>query len=222
MFSKAKRKKIEEHLFSFIGKISDNNNVAIYKSRFANMTDEEFTEFMDSLSRKEINLAVVQPTGKKNTVTVAKCMGVADDMGVKLLDNVVYKTDTPYIANLQTAILRLPIKRTVQVLSSKIGVPKDNKTIDSTTGQPVGKSKGAKITLPELQLLDAIGLKVSLIEAMKIRGGDQGAYRAYTASLENYGMASQEVINQYSTGVVSSKTLQSIYNAMLLDINLVD
>jgi hypothetical protein len=57
---------------------------------------------------------------------------------------------------------------------------------------------------------------------MKVRGGDQGAYRAYTASLENYGMASQEVVNKYSTGVVSSKTLQSIYNAMLLDINLVD
>lgn len=222
MFNKAKRKKIELHLFSFIGKISDEYNVAIYKSRFANMTDEEFTEFMDNLENKKINLAIVQPTGKKNTVTVEKCMKLADEMNVKLLDKVVYKTETPYMANLETAILRLPIKRTVQILSSKIGVPKDNKTIDSTTGQPVGKSKGAKITLPELQLLDAIGLEKSLVELMKIRGGDQGAYRAYTASLENYGMASQEVINQYSTGVVSSKTLQSIYNSMLLDINLVD
>lgn len=222
MFSKAKRKKIEEHLFSFIGKISDQYNVLIYKSRFANMSDEEFTQFMEDLKNKKINLAVVQPTGRKNTVTVEKCMNLSVEMNVKILDNVVYKTDTPYIANFETAILRLPIKRTVQILSSKIGVPKDNKTIDSTTGQPVGKSKGAKITLPELQLLDAIGLNESLIELMKIRGGDQGAYRAYTASLENYGMASQEVINRYSTGVVSSKTLQSIYNSMLLDINLVD
>lgn len=222
MFSKAKRKKIEEHLFSFIGKISDQYNVLIYKSRFANMSDEEFTQFMEDLKNKKINLAVVQPTGRKNTVTVEKCMNLSVEMNVKILDNVVYKTDTPYIANFETAILRLPVKRTVQILSSKIGVPKDNKTIDSTTGQPVGKSKGAKITLPELQLLDAIGLNESLIELMKIRGGDQGAYRAYTASLENYGMASQEVINRYSTGVVSSKTLQSIYNSMLLDINLVD
>lgn len=220
MFNKAKRKKIEEHLFNFIGKISDQYNLAIYKSRFQDMSDEEFTKFMDDLEHNGINLAVVQPTGKKNTVTVKKCMDLADEMGIKLLDKVIYKTDTPYIPNLETSVLRWPIKRTVQILSSKIGVPKDNKTIDSTTGQAVGKSKGAKITIPELQLLDALGLEKTLIEFMKTRGGDQGAYRAYTASLENYGSASQEIINKHATGVVSNKTLESIYNAMLLDINL--
>lgn len=222
MFSPAKRKKIEAHLFSFIGKLSDSNNVAIYKSRFNEMTDLEFTTFMEDLKNKKINLAVIQPTGKKNTVSVERSMHLADEMGIKLLDKIAYKTETPYIVDIESAILRLPIKRTVQILSSKIGVPKDNKTIDSTTGQAVGKSKGAKITMPELQLLDAIGLDKSLVELMKIRGGDQGAYRAYTASMENYGMASQEVINKHATGVVSSKTLQSIYNAMLLDINLVE
>lgn len=222
MFTKAKRKQIEEHLFKFIGSISDEFNLALYKARFAEMTDLEFTEFMNDLDSKKINLALIQPTGVKNTVTVEKNMKVAKEMGVVVIDNIIYKTKNPYMVNVPTAILRLPVKRTVQILSSKIGVPKDNKTIDTSTGQATGASKGSRITLPELQLLDAMGLDKSLVELMKIRGGDLGAYRAYSASLENYGEASQEVINQYGTGVVSGKTLRSIHNAMLLDINTTD
>ncbi len=222
MFSKAKRKQIEEHLFKFIANISDEYNLAIYKARFSEMTDIEFTQFMEDLNSKKINLALIQPTGIKNTVTVEKNMRVAKEIKVNILDNIIYKTDTPYVVNVPTAILRLPVKRTVQILSSKIGVPKDNKTIDASTGQATGASKGSRITLPELQLLDAMGLEKSLVELMKIRGGDLGAYRAYSASLENYGEASQEVINQYGTGVVGGKTLRSIHNAMLLDINTTD
>ncbi len=133
MFSKAKRKQIEEHLFNFIKNISDEYNLALYKARFAEMTDEEFTEFMNDLKSKKINLALIQPTGIKNTVTVEKNMRVAKEMGVVVIDNIIYKTKNPYMVNVPTAILRLPVKRTVQILSSKIGVPKDNKTIDTTT-----------------------------------------------------------------------------------------
>lgn len=222
MFTKAKRQKIEEHLFKFIKNISDDFNEALYRARFAEMSDSEFTEFMNDLNNKKINLSLVQPTGIKNTVTVEKNFKVAKMMNVEIVDNLIYKTDTPYMVNVPTVMLRLPVKRTVQILSSKIGVPKDNKTIDATTGQATGASKGSRITLPELQLLDSMGLEQSLVELMKVRGGDLGAYRAYSASLENHGQASQEVINQFGTGVVSGQTLRSIHNAMLLDINTAD
>ncbi len=222
MFTKAKRQKIEEHLFKFIKNISDDFNEALYRARFAEMTDSEFIEFMNDLNNKKINLSLVQPTGIKNTVTVEKNFKVAKMMNVEIVDNLIYKTDTPYMVNVPTVMLRLPVKRTVQILSSKIGVPKDNKTIDATTGQATGASKGSRITLPELQLLDSMGLEQSLVELMKVRGGDLGAYRAYSASLENHGQASQEVINQFGTGVVSGQTLRSIHNAMLLDINTAD
>ena len=222
MFTKAKRQKIEEHLFKFIKNISADFNEALYKARFAEMSDSEFTEFMNDLNNKKINLSLVQPTGIKNTVTVEKNFKVAKMMNVEIVDNLIYKTDTPYMVNVPTVMLRLPVKRTVQILSSKIGVPKDNKTIDATTGQATGASKGSRITLPELQLLDSMGLEQSLVELMKVRGGDLGAYRAYSASLENHGQASQEVINQFGTGVVSGQTLRSIHNAMLLDINTAD
>ena len=117
-------------------------------------------------------------------------------------------------------LLRLPIKRQVQILSHKIGVPKHDKTIDASTGQRTNASKGAKITQPELQLLDALGADKILIEALKVRGGDSGAYRAYISSLENFGSANLDTIERFSTGVQSSATLEAIFNSMMLDINL--
>ena len=126
MFTKAKRQKIEEHLFKFIKNISDDFNEALYKARFAEMSDSEFTEFMNDLNNKKINLSLVQPTGIKNTVTVEKNFKVAKMMNVEIVDNLIYKTDTPYMVNVPTVMLRLPVKRTVQILSSKIGVDVSN------------------------------------------------------------------------------------------------
>jgi hypothetical protein len=84
----------------------------------------------------------------------------------------------------------------------------------------LGGAKGTKITQPELQLLDALGADKILVETMKVRGGDNGAYRAYTSSLENFGSANLDNIDRFSTGVQSSATLEAIFNSMMLDINL--
>lgn len=216
----ASRKEMEEELFTFIEEISDKSNSDRYRKVFKEMNDSEFNIFVDRVEAGKINLAVVQPTGIKNTVTVEKTLAVAEKYGIKLLDKVVFKDDAPYIPNLEMSILRLPDKRTVQTLASKIGVPEDSKTIDTITGQVTGKSSSSKITLPEAQLLDSLGLKDSLIELMKIRGGDQGALRTYNAMLENQGSANQEIINRFGTGVVSGKVLEAMFNSMLLDINL--
>lgn len=216
----ASRKEMENELFTFIEEISDKSNSDRYRKVFKEMNDTEFNIFVDKVEAGKINLAVVQPTGIKNTVTVEKTLAVAEKYNIKLLDKVVFKDDAPYVPNLEMSILRLPNKRTVQTLASKIGVPEDNKTIDTVTGQVTGKSSSSKITLPEAQLLDSLGLKDSLIELMKIRGGDQGALRTYNAMLENQGSANQEIINRYGTGVVSSKVLEAMFNSMLLDINL--
>jgi len=218
----ASRKEMENDLITFIEEISDKSNSDRYRKVLKEMNDSEFNIFMDGIEEGKINLAVVQPTGIKNTVTVEKTMAVAEKYNIKLLDKVVFKDDNPYIPNLEMSILRLPNKRTVQTLASKIGVPVDSKTTDTTTGQVTGKSSSSKITLPEAQLLDSLGLKDSLVELMKIRGGDQGALRTYNAMLENHGTANQEIINRYGTGVVSSKVLESMFNSMLLDINLTD
>lgn len=217
----SKRKQIEDETIKWIGKISDADSAKLYVEMFKGMNDKEFTDWMEKNTKKKINLAIVQVPGKKNTATVEKNLAIADEMGINILDRLVLEEpDGAVILNLLTTILRLPVKRQSQVLSHKIGVPEHDKTVDITTGQRTSASKGAKITLPELQLLDALGLDKVLVELLKVRGGDNGAYRAMLSSLENYGSANLDTIEKYSTGVQSSHTLEAIFNSMMLDINL--
>lgn len=217
----ANRKKIEALIIDTVEALTDKENGDLYRKRFKDMDDKEFSTFADRVSDGTINLAIIQAPGKKNTATVAKALEVSEKLGFNMLDKIVLEEPEGAIAiNLDTMLLRLPIKRQVQILSHKIGVPKHDKTIDASTGQRTNASKGAKITQPELQLLDALGADKILIEALKVRGGDSGAYRAYISSLENFGSANLDTIERFSTGVQSSATLEAIFNSMMLDINL--
>ena len=216
------RKKIESLIIETIESLTDKDNGDVYRKRFKEMDDKEFSNFADRVSDGTINLAIIQPAGKKYTATVEKALNVSKKLGFKMLDKMVLEEpEGAVILNLDTMLLRLPVKRQVQILSHKIGVPKHDKTIDASTGQRTNASKGAKITQPELQLLDALGADNILIEALKVRGGDSGAYRSYISNLENNGSVNLDTINRSSTGVQSSATLEAIFNSMMLDINLV-
>lgn len=217
----ANRKKIEDLIINTVEALTDKENGDLYRKRFKEMDDKEFSNFADRVSDGSINLAIIQAPGKKNTATVAKALAVSEKLGFNMLDKIALEEpEGAIVINLDTMLLRLPIKRQVQILSHKIGVPKHDKTIDASTGQRTNASKGAKITQPELQLLDALGADKILIEALKVRGGDSGAYRAYISSLENFGSANLDTIERFSTGVQSSATLEAIFNSMMLDINL--
>ena len=215
------RKKIEDLIIKTVESLTDKENGDMYRKLFKNMSDEKFSSFADRVSNGSINLAIIQAPGKKHSASVEKALKTADSLDVSILDNVVLEEpEGPIVLNVETMFLRLPVKRQVQILSHKIGVPTHDKTIDASTGQRVNSSKGAKITQPELQLLDALGADKILLETMKVRGGDNGAYRAYTSSLENFGSANLDNIDRFSTGVQSSATLEAIFNSMMLDINL--
>ena len=105
-------------------------------------------------------------------------------------------------------VLDLPVRRQSQSLTKKISIPEDNNTVDTFTGQPAGKSKGARIQYNELQVIAAMGLDNTAIELIKMRGGDVGGYRALNMSLKKTGMVDLNYANQFSTGVESTKTLK--------------
>ena len=111
-------------------------------------------------------------------------------------------------------MLKLPARRAAQMVSKKISIPSDNKSIDLLTGQVTGKSKGSKITNPELQVLLGLGLKDSVIELMKMRGGDVGEASAMNNLLYKQGLVTQSQAAEYSTSVSSKKTLKSYFNGM--------
>lgn len=77
------------------------------------------------------------------------------------------------------------------------------------SGQPTGDSKGSKISFPELQNLAAMGLDNSVIEMMKYRGGDLKGFNAMNAMIARYGTTNLKTLQNYSSGVESTRVLKT-------------
>lgn len=215
----SKRKQVEEYILKYIGKIvTGEENINLYKDLFKSMSDKEFDEFMHKLKDKQITLSIIVPNGYKNTkVSVENNFKVAKEIGYDFFQRIKVTGDSDipdYITPNKYLVYKLPIKRAAQLLSKKISIPESDKKIDTLSGQVTGESKSSKLTLPELQILIGLGLKDSVKELMKIRGGDLGSTNAMTAMLYKQGMATQQNIEQYSTGVVSTKSLKAYLNSM--------
>ena len=215
------RKQTEEFILKYIGKlVTGNENINLYKELFKNMSDSQFRSFMEDLRDKKTTLSIIVPNGNKNIkVNVENNFKIAKELGFDFFQKLKISgsKDLPdYTTPNKFLIFKLPIKRASQLLSKKVSIPEDDRSIDILTGQVTGKSRASKLTLPELQLLIGMGMKDSVKELVKIRGGDIGANNAANAMLYKQGQASQKEIENYSTGVISTKSLKAYFNAMHL------
>lgn len=214
-----KRKAVEQFIISYIDKlVSGKFNTELYTKLFNSMSDEQFDKFMNKLKNNQATLSVIIPNNRKDlTVNTENNIKLAKELGFDFFQQLeVGRTDTQpaYKTVNKYMILKLPVRRTAQLLTKKISIPKDNTHIDQSSGQVTGASKGSKISAPEVQVLAGLGLKTSLRELMKIRGGDLGAGNAMNQYLQETGIARQTEVERYSTGVVSKKTLKAYYAGM--------
>ena len=217
--SNSKRKEVEQLILDYIKKIvTGEENVNLYKDLFKSMSDKQFDEFMVKLKNKEINLSIIVPNGNsKIKISLENNYKIAKQMGFSFFQQLTFGPDgnlPGYKTPNKHMVIKMPVKRAAQLLSKKISIPKDNKSIDNLTGQVSNDSRSSKISNPELQVLLGMGLEKSLKELMKYRGGDQGAQRAMTGLLYRDGVVSQNELEKYSTGVTSTKTLKSYLQAM--------
>jgi hypothetical protein len=212
------RKKAEEFILSYIDKIDlgEKRNTKLYKDLFKGMSDNEFENFMSGLRNKTITLSMIVPNGGDVKITVENNFKIAKELGHEFFQNIriTGQVDLPdFITPIKHLTYILPIRRAAQLLSKKISIPESDKSIDMLTGQVTNKSKSSKITMPEIQMLIGMGLKDSVRELLKIRGGDIQANNAMNMMLYKQGSASQAAIEPYSSGVESTKTLKAYLNA---------
>ena len=213
-----KRKAVEDFILKYIKRIvTGKENYELYELLFKSMTDKEFHKFMEDLRDKKATLSVIIPNGSNIKVDVKNNFKIAKELGYDFFQRVrVEATDDipAYTTPNKYMVVKLPIRRAAQLLTKKISIPEDNKKIDTLTGQVTSASKGSKLTNPELQVLLGLGLKKSILELMKHRGGDLGSHNAMNSILFNTGTVTQDEINQYSTKVESTKTLKAYLQAM--------
>jgi hypothetical protein len=206
-------------------------NADMTKQRLDAMSDEDFDTYIRSLARpsneqdlvhQEI-LPFVSPNLKDPRVTMDNLMAVADKIGHPFFEQlwltdphtgIVYLTPQKYLC------LHMTIRRQAQMLTKKSSIPADSRHVDEMSGQVTGKSKGSKISFPEVQAQLSHGLEHTLIEEIKVRGGDRVAQGEFDRQLIEHGEVSIEDVTSGGGVTQATATVGILYRGMLIDTNI--
>lgn len=214
------RKAAEDSIMSFIKDIDKSGyNVDKYKIIFKNMSDKDFDLYMKDIRDGKATLVLFKPLYEAKSVTMENNLKIAPKYGLEFFEHLIYSNneDSPdYKTPIKYLVVDLPYRRQSQTLVKKISIPDNNKVIDELTYQPTGDSKGAKVSYPELQVLIGMGLENSISELIRFRGGDRNGFNAYNSMFLRYGNANLKALENYSTGVESTKTLKVYLTALHL------
>jgi len=215
------RKATEKYILKMVEKLlPGSRNTDLYRNKFKKMSDKEFAQWMDDLESGKVKLTVQVPPFSKSKLKISRNLAIAKELGISFHKKVRFVSrdgEEDYTTPIEFLTLRLPVRRTAQSVIKNISAPTDMKTVDKLSGRPTGASKGAAISYPELQLLP---LNQTLVEFIKYRGGDSGAYQALMNDLLSTGKASAEHAEMFSTGVASKRVLKSYLAAAHIDNNL--
>ena len=212
------RKKAEKYIKDMIFKITKSKkNVELYEELFSKMSDKEFDEFIKRIGNGSEILNVIVPHDGDHKITLDNNFRIAKELGYSFLQRITIgkKDDIPTVETKHKhTILLMPFRRTKQVIEKGVSVSENDRQVDMLTGQPTNEARASRLSYPELQLLIGMGLKDSVIELLRDRGGDPGAYRALKQMLLKYGSVSNSVVQAYTEGVISSTTLKAYFAGM--------
>lgn len=214
------RKLAQEHALKIIAEVDPSGeNVKLYKEKFSKMSDDEFEKMINDFSEDKADPVLVVPNFSKVKLDVDRNLKIGESMGIKFFQHIKVPSRDglpSYVTPPQYLVMDLPIRRQAQLLEKKIKIPEDNNSVDDATGQPTGKSKGARMSFPETQVMAALGLSNCLTEFLKYRGGDEKGFNAMNTMISRSGGVSMKAIEPYAGGVKATTTLRCYLNAMHL------
>lgn len=217
------RKEAEKLVLEWMDDIDPSGiNTKRWETKFASMSDEDMANFVKLLKEGKDYISVVNPNFSKVKISTENNFKVAKKRGVKLFQRLWITdpvTGTKYLSNDEYPVFYLPVRRQIQMIRNKISVPVDNSSVDSLTGQPTGKSKAAGISYPETLVLYSRGLNQTLSELVWARGGNQGAFNAMNNSIKDTGRVRLADLEDHSTGVNSTRVLNTYLKAAHIDNN---
>lgn len=215
------RKALESFVITQVEKILPGvGNKEAYTTLFASMDDEQFDSWVKKLKEGSIRLCILAPNQHAKKLDVQNNLNIAKSLGHNFFERIWMdsKAGSPqYLSNPRYLICDYPLRRQAQLQIKKITIPETISSVDNLTGQPVGASKGAKISYPELQILASKGLDSMIVELIKYRGGDRQGFNAMNDSISRTGRVYQDSIEHLASGVESTQTLKTYLTCMHLD-----
>ena len=215
------RKAMESFLIEHVEKILPGvGNKEAYLALFASMDDEAFDSWVKQVKAGTILLCILAPNQSAKKLDVQNNLNIGKSLGHNFFERIWMDGkagSASYLSNPRYLICDLPLRRQAQLQIKKITIPENISSVDNLTGQPVGASKGSKISYPELQILASKGLDASIVELIKFRGGDRQGFNAMNDSIARTGKVYQGSIEHLASGVESTQTLKTYLTCMHLD-----
>lgn len=202
-----------------------NISISMIEEQLTSMSDKEFHQLMLDARDGKWVIPIYAENMTDQEINKDRALDVAESLGLELRQNLILKdpvTGEEFTTPKKHLVLLLPVRRQVQHLDKKKSLPDNSNKIDHLSGQATGESKGASISMPELVVLEAKGFNDSLIEMIKVRGGDDIAYRNMNKIINETGGYSLGPILELGSNVKANETLGAIYFAMHLENNLVE
>lgn len=197
----SKRSAVQARIFEVISLLDPSGmNTKRYQAQFAKWSDRQFQSYMQGMRDGVIKLILYVPNLKLN-LKMADIFKAAHAIDLALFERVRLWDSTTqryYLTPQQYPILLLPVRRLKQFLMDKISVPESDIRIDAFSGQVIRPDKGSSISSVEMQTILSKGLKTSITELIRVRGGDIHAYATFKGQLEDTGSASLNVIDDDS------------------------
>jgi hypothetical protein len=215
-----KRQAIQQYLIKYYKKIESSGKNAIkMQAFFDSMTDTDFDEWMKSLKNHDEVLSLEVPALNVK-VSMDNLLGVAKELKVELFSRLKLwdaPTQSYYLTPKKYCILTLPIRRMSQFVDHKLAVPESDSKIDHLTGQVMKPDQANSISQIEVQSLYARGLKSTILELIKYRGGDVSAFAEYKRELEEQGNTT--IARETGSINRSAVVLDVYFSGMMLETN---
>jgi hypothetical protein len=228
----AKREKVTKFILDNIAKITpgDSTNVDLLRSKLNAFSDKEFEAYLRKLAPAETPEQIKQreilpfyvPNLGKTRISIARNFKIVKGLGKSLTHRLVMTdgaTGLQYVTPHPYPVLDLPVRRQAQTVVKKRSIPEHDQRIDDLTGQPTSQSKGSRVSAPELGSLSSRGLDNTIMEKIKVRGGDEAAYREMRRNLIENGECSLDQVSGLGHAK-SIDTMSVFFNCMHLGNNM--
>ena len=202
--------KSQKFLLDFVKKVGGDTNYNIYKNLIDKMSVKEYREWVEKHIRNgRIHLMV--PHEEVSRYTVGKSLALLKQMGGTVFGRLtITDEDGTTESPIDFYVIDLPVRIPTQTVDKGVAVS-ESKSVNPMTGQ---MNSASKITSPETGLLYGLGLKETLKELIKVRGGDQGMQNALNTMLAKTGDVSMEDLERFASGRTSTETLDMYFKGI--------
>lgn len=207
---KAKRKLIEDGILKFAKEITPGGgNHRIYSNIFNTVDDNQFKDIWDSIVKHGYIPVFMDNFNTKEMLDYDHAIALGKKWDIPLEQPVTFVDPDTGIEHTTPDTTVVGISETTkqrQIIVKKIGAAKNDFDVDDLTGQPIGDSKGAGISNPEIHMLLFLKLPNMAKELAAVKGGDAGAYREYKNELTTTGSTTVRNALKQGDGAKSLRT----------------